>query len=365
MTKQNVLLLCGGQSSEHEVSLNSARNVLNAIDRTKYSPTLLVLSKDSGSWFHVTDFNLFSTLTTAVDTHFNLDQRVFLTKTQNGTLLQNNTLSLGQMVDVVLPILHGKYGEDGCLQGMCRMLNLPFVGPAVAASATCMDKDFTKRILHSAGVPIGPYRTLYKGETLPSFLEITQELGLPFFIKPANTGSSVGVYKIKSEADFQKYLPIVFAYDHKIVLETFIKGREIECAVLGNESPIASGLGEIKPTLDFYSYEAKYIDPNGAHLFIPADVPTHIAEKIQNYALQAYKVMGCEGMSRIDFFLTDTQEIYLNELNTIPGFTNISMYPKLFEQMGISYEALITRLIELALSAHTAWENLSTEHHLA
>lgn len=363
MNKQIVLLLCGGRSAEHEVSLVSAQNVLNAIDTTKYTPIVVVITKNSGSWFHIADSTKLSTLTTALDTNFTDKDRAFLTQNTNHTILQNQAQSLSQHIDVVLPILHGRYGEDGCLQGMCRMLNLPCVGPSVAASAACMDKDFSRHILNAANIPGSKLLTFYKGDT-PSYQSLVEQLGSPFFIKPANTGSSIGVYKVKSESEFAHSFNRAFLYDNKVVIEQFIQGREIECAVLGNESPIVSGLGEIKPTLDFYSYEAKYIDPNGAELILPAKVNADIAEQIKAYAFKAYTAMGCEGLSRIDFFLTEDNKIYLNEINTIPGFTNISMYPKLFEHAGIPYQELISKLIELALSSHANWVNLSTEHQM-
>ena len=363
MNKTKVLILFGGRSTEHEVSINSARNVAKAINTETYDPILVGISKESGTWYYFPGNDIPAALTVISDTNSAPATIVNLYKVGTSTDLTNTDGTIDIPVHFVLPITHGKYGEDGCLQGLCRMFNLPFAGPAVASSAVCMDKDFTKRILESAGVPIGSYITLYANEHI-SYEEITGKLGIPFFLKPANTGSSVGVYKVKSKAEFDKYMPIVFQYDDKIVIEKYIPGREIECAVLGNHSPTASVLGEIKLKHDFYSYEAKYLDPEGADLIIPAVLNESIAKKVQQYALHAYKAMGCKGFARIDFFVTESNEIYLNEINTIPGFTNISMYPKLFETSGIAYTDLIDRIIKHGIEDYKVWSALSTEHHL-
>jgi D-alanine-D-alanine ligase len=361
--KTKVLILFGGYSTEHEVSVNSARNVIQAIDKEKYEPIIVGLTKESGTWYYFTGTQLPNAVTTVSDSSNSLENVVNLRKTGQSVCLMNDTGSINIPIDFVLPILHGKYGEDGCLQGLCRMFNLPFAGPAVASSAACMDKDFTKRILESCGIPIGPYMTVYAGEKI-TYENVIKQLGSPFFLKPANTGSSVGVYKIKTQKDFETYLPIVFQYDEKIVIEQHIQGKEIECAVLGNQESVTSVLGEIKPNHEFYSYESKYIDPNGADLIIPAPLDQETTKKVQQYALKAYKALGCKGFSRVDFFVTSSNDIYLNEINTIPGFTNISMYPKLFEASGISYSDLISRIIELGIQDYKNWIALSTEHHL-
>ncbi|QOL19510.1 D-alanine--D-alanine ligase family protein [Candidatus Bodocaedibacter vickermanii] len=363
MNKTKVLILFGGRSTEHEVSINSARNVAKAIDTKTYDPVLVGISKESGTWYYFPGNDIPNSITVISDISADSATIVNLYKVGSSTDLTNAEGTIDIPIQFVLPITHGKYGEDGCLQGLCRMFNLPFAGSAVASSAVCMDKDFTKRILESAGIPIGSYITLYANERI-SYEEITGKLGVPFFLKPANTGSSVGVYKVKSKAEFDTYMPIVFQYDDKIVIEKYIPGREIECAVLGNHTPIASVLGEIKPSHDFYSYEAKYLDPNGADLIIPAVLDENITQKVQQYALHAYKAMGCKGFARVDFFVTESNEIYLNEINTLPGFTNISMYPKLFEASGITYADLIDRIIKHGMEDYKAWGDLSTEHHL-
>lgn len=363
MNKTNVLILFGGRSTEHEVSIKSTRNVVNALDTSLYEPVLVGISKDSGAWYYFKGTSLSESLQTLTDTTPENGVTVNLCNTGAATHLMSIDGNINIPIHFVLPITHGKYGEDGCLQGLCRMLNLPFAGSAVASSAVCMDKDYTKRIAQTYGIPVAPYITLFKNDPI-NFEEIEQTLGLPMFLKPANTGSSVGVYKVKSKADFQKYIQIIFQYDEKIVIESNIPCKEVECAVLGNLDPIASVLGEINPNHEFYSYEAKYIDPDGADLNIPASLNDQTCEQVKSYAIAAYRALGCKGFARVDFFVTDTNEIYFNEINTIPGFTNISMYPKLFESSGIPYAELLNRIIQLGFEDYKTWSTLSTEHHL-
>jgi D-alanine-D-alanine ligase len=363
VNKTKVLILFGGRSTEHEVSINSTRNVVQALDTKLYDPILVGLSKESGTWYYFQGNTLPHSMTLLSDSDAASGVIVNLCNTGNSINLISTDASVNIPIHFVLPITHGKYGEDGCLQGFCRILNLPFAGSSVASSAVCMDKDYTKRILETQGIPVTPYTTIFKNDPI-NFEVIEKKLGLPLFLKPANTGSSVGVYKVKSKAEFDKFIPIVFQYDDKIVIEKYIPGREIECAVLGNHTPTASVLGEIKPNHDFYSYEAKYLDPEGADLAIPALVDEATAKKVQAYAIDAYKVLGCKGFARVDFFVTATNEIYLNEINTIPGFTNISMYPKLFEASGIPYADLLNEIIKLGIEDFQTWNTLSTEHHL-
>jgi D-alanine-D-alanine ligase len=223
-----------------------------------------------------------------------------------------------------------------------------------------MDKDVMKRLLRDAGIPIGKFLTLKSHEEMPSFAEIKNALGAPFFIKPANMGSSVGISKVRNEAEYAAALKGAFLYDTKIIMEEFIPGREIECAVLGNEQPIASTPGEIIPSHEFYSYEAKYLDENGAALEIPAKLDEETKKRIQELAIKVFQVLCCEGLSRVDFFLKENGEVIVNEINTMPGFTKISMYPKMWEANGISYTELITRLIELAISRFEKERQLKT-----
>jgi D-alanine-D-alanine ligase len=257
--------------------------------------------------------------------------------------------SLGP-IDVVFPVLHGPFGEDGTVQGLLKLFNVPFVGASVLGSAIGMDKDVMKRLLRDAGIPIPDFLVFHK-ESIDEidFEQVKKQLGLPLFIKPANLGSSVGIHKVKDESQFMPAILDAFQYDVKILIEEYIKGREIECSVLGNENPIVSIPGEIIPQHEFYSYEAKYIDEKGASLEIPAKLSPEIIKQIQDVALRAFKALCCEGMARVDFFLRNEKEIFVSEINTIPGFTKISMYPKLWEASGIPYTELIDKLIQLAL----------------
>lgn len=327
--KINVGILFGGKSAEHEVSLRSAKNVIDAIDKEKYNPISIKIDK-TGKW-----------------------------------LLRDKEISivmpgfLQESIDVIFPILHGPLGEDGTVQGLLKLAEIPFVGPGVLGSAVGMDKDVMKRLLRDANIPIGRFLVKRVGENIDYNL-IVEELGLPLFIKPVNMGSSVGVSKVNNEEEFKKAIIDSFQYDAKIIIEENIKGREIECSVLGNEDPIASLPGEVIPHHDFYSYEAKYIDENGAGLEIPANLEKNIIEQVQKLAVETFKVLNCEGLSRVDFFLAPDNKVIVNEINTIPGFTSISMYPKLWEASGISYTELISRLIQLALERFEKEKKLKT-----
>jgi len=251
---------------------------------------------------------------------------------------------------VVFPILHGPFGEDGTIQGLLKILDIAFVGPGVLGSAINMDKDVSKRLLKEAGLPTSKFLVFQKNQEQDiSFEKIERELKIPFFVKPANLGSSVGISKVKDKKDFIKAVKEAFRFDNKIIIEEGIEGKEIECSVLGNEKPVASALGEIIPTHDFYSYDAKYFDEDGARMAIPANISEEVVGKIQEMAIQVFKTLCCEGMGRVDFFLTEDNKIFVNEINTIPGFTPISMYPKLWAESGISYSELIDKLIQLAI----------------
>jgi D-alanine-D-alanine ligase len=251
---------------------------------------------------------------------------------------------------VVFPILHGPYGEDGTVQGLLKLADVPFVGSGVLGSAVSMDKDVMKRLFRDAGIPIGKFLTYTVHNPPESFAAITAALGSPVFVKPANLGSSVGISKARNEDEFTAAVQEAFQYDTKIIIEEFIKGREIECGVLGNENPVASVPGEVIHTHEFYSYEAKYLDENGAALEIPAKLDSETQKHIQELAIKAFQVLCGEGLSRVDFFLKENGEIFVNEINTMPGFTKVSMYPKLWEASGIGYTELISRLIELSIN---------------
>ena len=341
-------IIFGGKSAEHEVSLQSARNVYDAIDRSRFEPVLIGIDKN-GVW-RSTGGSL-SLLNTEDPRLISLNaegEPVTLAPASAG-VLSAQAATPGPKLDVIFPILHGPLGEDGTVQGLLKLAGVPFVGSGVLGSAVSMDKDVMKRLFRDAGLPIGKFLRFGSHEQIPSFAEIETALGSPFFIKPANMGSSVGISKVKSEAEFSNGAKEAFKYDVKIIIEEYIPGREIECAVLGNENPGASVPGEIIPTHEFYSYDAKYIDENGARLEIPAKVDGDCKKRIQELSIKAFQTLCCAGLSRVDFFLKEDGRLLINEINTMPGFTRISMYPKLWEASGIGYTELISRLIELAL----------------
>ncbi len=310
-------VLFGGKSAEHEVSLQSAKNVINALDKDKYNVTAIKINKDG---------------------KFNFEQI--------------------KKFDIVFPIMHGPFGEDGSMQGLLKLAGVPFVGPSVLGSAMGMDKEITKKILRDSNIPIGKFITVRSGDKI-NFSNVKKELGLSLFIKPANMGSSVGISKVKNEKEFIKAVKEAFQYDTKIIIEEFIDGREIECAVLGNENPMASIPGEIIANQEFYSYNAKYIDA-GSIAEIPAKIDKKTTKIIQELAVKTFKVLNCEGMSRVDFFLKKNGKVLVNEINTIPGFTNISMYPKLWEASGVPITKLLDRLIKLAIERSERENKLKT-----
>lgn len=354
MAKKKVGIIFGGKSSEHEVSLQSAKNIVEAIDRDKYEVVLLGIDK-TGKW-HVLDESDYlihaddpkhirlntSSDTIAVVPGENKEQFIY---TANGKKLEQ--------LDVVFPIVHGTLGEDGSLQGLLRIADIPFVGSNVLSSSICMDKDIAKRLLSAAGIQVAKWITYTRSNRQEAdYEQAKQKLGSTMFVKPANQGSSVGVSKVETKEEFDAAIDLAFEYDHKVIVEEAIVGREIECSVLGLDNPRASLLGEILPQTEFYSYESKYIDEKGADLAIPADVTDEETKKIQGIAVDTFQTLECEGLARVDVFLTNSGEVYVNEVNTLPGFTRISMYPKLWEVSGLSYTDLITHLIEYALERH-------------
>ena len=351
MKKIRVGIICGGQSAEHEVSLQSAKNIIEAIDRKKYEVAVIGINK-SGRWspFDEAGFLLHADDPKRIALKSSTDfVRLQPGGSDDGWLQVTGAEDFGE-IDVFFPVLHGPMGEDGTVQGLLKLANKPFVGAGVLGSAVGMDKDVMKRLLREANIPIGDFLVFHHDQLERiSFDEITARLGIPIFIKPANYGSSVGINKVHDEEAFKKALEDAFSFDRKVVVEAFIEGRELECSVLGNNEPIASIPGEIIPRKDFYSYEAKYIDEEGAYLEIPAELEPKLVSQIQDLAVKTFTVLCCEGMARVDFFLKENNDVLVNEINTIPGFTKISMYPRLWEESGISYAELIDRLIQLAL----------------
>lgn len=362
MKKIRVGIIFGGKSAEHEVSLQSAKNVVEAIDKNKYEPVLIGIDK-TGRWFMNNDspFLLDSSNSKTIKLNNESSQKVAIIPQSDGMIINLAINGQDIPIDVVFPILHGPLGEDGTIQGLLKLANIPFVGADVLGSAVGMDKDVMKRLLRDAGIPIAKFITLINDSILP-YDEVKKELGSTLFVKPANMGSSVGVSKVKNEKEYKSAVHDAFRYDRKILIEENIKGREIECAVLGNEKPAASVVGEILPKHDFYSYEAKYIDENGAGLEIPANLSAEESKRIQELAVRTFQILGCEGFGRIDCFLKPNGEVVVNEINTIPGFTSISMYPKLWQASGLSYTDLIDKLIQLAIDRFNKEQSLKTSY---
>ncbi len=350
MAKTRVAVIFGGASSEHDVSLVSASNVIKSIPQDKYEVILIGITKNGrwlyypgsvdkipgGEWEHNPD------CTQAVISPDPLHKGIIT--------LENGEYSI-KKIDVVFPVLHGKNGEDGTLQGLLDLARIPYVGCNLIASASCMDKATTHTILDRNEILTADWDVITISEI--NHLErrcneIIERLGLPLFVKPANCGSSIGINKAIDLETLKESVKIAFAHDTKVVVEEFISGKELEVAVFGYENPFASSVGEIEPCNEFYDYDAKYI-LNSTNLYIPARIDEKDSVKIRETAVEAFKAMGCTGLSRVDFFLTDDGNIVLNEINTLPGFTPISMYPKLMEDIGISCTELVERLIKQAL----------------
>jgi len=358
MNKTKVALIFGGRSAEHEVSINSAKNIAAAIDKNKYDLITIGISK-SGSWYHTTALDKTSSLTDDNLNENDFQSILFSIDKGQGHLVNTKTKEIIN-IDVVFPIIHGTYGEDGCIQGFLKMLKIPFTGCSVLSSATGMDKDVMKQIFTYSSIPNAPYLLIRPWNKI-SFKDLTGKLGLPFFIKPANAGSSVGVHKIKSESEFSDKLKDSFSYDTKVIAEKFIRGREIEISVLGlSSSPEVSEPGEIRSNHEFYSYDAKYLDQNGAIVTIPAQLTETVKTQIKNLAKKTFTTLNCSGFARIDFFVTEDEDVLINEINTLPGFTNISMYPKMWGASGLSYTNLISKLIELGLEQDKIDQSLKT-----
>lgn len=381
MAKKRIAIVFGGKSGEHEVSLVSAMCVYDALDKDKYEVTLIGIDK-KGRW-------------TLPDPKWLLDQRdrpreirldqapvnvALLPARSSGSLQVVEDVyggtslvqgpaagGLSSPIDVVIPILHGTNGEDGTIQGLLELAGLPYVGCGVLGSALCMDKDMAKRVLRDAGIPVVPYfaiRKVYWAKEADRIMDEAEKIfGYPYFVKPANAGSSVGVNKIKSRDHAHEKISNSFRYDSKLLIEQAVDARELEVSVLGNYDPRASIVGEIIPRHDFYSYEAKYLDEHGADLKIPAEnLSDQQTREIQEISTKAFLALECSGMARVDFFMDrKSGNLFLNELNTIPGFTPISMYPKLWAASGVGYAQLIDRLVELAFEKANEKSEIKTE----
>lgn len=369
MKKTKVAVIFGGKSGEHEVSIVSATNVVAALDPAKYEVTLIGIDKE-GRWLLPDQTLLLAHSANPRLVKLSQEQKtVSLVPFQNSQqLVPLDGKGEGRVFDVVFPVLHGTYGEDGTIQGLLELAQIPYVGSGVLGSSVGMDKDVARRLMAAAGIPVVPTKVIRKHEFEASPQRwadvLVKEFGLPFFVKPANMGSSVGVHKIKSASEVESLLRDAFRYDIKVLVEKAVAARELECAVLGHHQPKASVVGEIVPQAEFYSYEAKYIDEDGALLKIPCDpCPEGVIPRLQELAIRAFQALELRGMARVDFFLDrQTDELYLNEVNTIPGFTQISMYPKLWQASGLSYSQLLDELIRLALEAHAEKKSLLTSY---
>jgi D-alanine-D-alanine ligase len=353
--KQNLGLIFGGRSGEHEVSLQSARSIANAVDMDKYNLFLLAIDK-SGNWFLAdpNDYLDNADDPSKIKLKVRSEQQVAMVPKGNSNriLKLSNGREMGSL-DVVFPIIHGTFGEDGCLQGYMAMLNLPCVGADVLGSAVGMDKWIAKQLLTQTGIPVADYLVVDSGMDLTEVIkESENKFGFPVFVKPAASGSSVGVAKAASPDELKNSIAKALTYDRLVLIEEAISGREIECAVLGNHKLLASVPGEIIPRHAFYSYEAKYLDADGARLDMPADIPDEIAKQVQELAMKSYRALSCSGMARVDMFLTGNGKLIMNEINTLPGFTKISMYPKLMDISGVPFTELINKLVDLAIGHH-------------
>lgn len=339
-------LIFGGMSTENEVSVMSANSILKNLDKSKYDIFPIYISK-SGEWYQ---YDNLENIEISEDMHHMKKIKNIMKNLQN--------------LDVLFPVLHGLYGEDGTIQGLFEILKKSYVGCGVLASSVGMDKAYTKVIFDKANICQAPYIYLKKARDQYTYIDkefnerkisleetaniVEKEIGFPAFIKPANSGSSVGINKAKNKEELKKYIEYAGKFDKKILIEKGIQGQEVECAVLGNDDVMASCVGEIKSADEFYSYDAKYQNENSRTL-IPANLNEEVANKIRKLAIKAFKAIDGKGLSRVDFFVEDkTNQIYINEINTLPGFTKISMYPKLFEAVGIPYEELLDKLINLA-----------------
>ena len=354
MKKLSVCILFGGISPEHEVSLRSAESVLNNIDKEKYNIFPVGITKE-GDWilFGGEDYSMLPN--GSWKTHPDNRRAAISPVRGQGLLSFEGDCVVRERIDVVFPVLHGENGEDGAMQGLLQMAGIPYVGPHVAASAVAMDKTLTKLVVDHAGVPQAAWKLVRRGE-LTNHMENTltaleNRFVYPMFVKPAGTGSSVGVSKAADRDALRKALEFAAKYDDKILVEEFIHGREIEVAVMGNENPVASIAGEIDSGADFYDYDAKYVTDTSV-AYIPARIPEDVEEIVREAAVKVYSAIGCQGLSRVDFFVTyEENRVVFNEINTLPGFTSISMYPKLFAASGIPYSELIDELLKLAMEA--------------
>jgi D-alanine-D-alanine ligase len=365
-SKLRIGVVFGGRSAEHEVSLVSATSVINALDAEKYEIVPIGITPE-GRWLSSAEALRLLKEKAPIA---NLPEHVFVPDPHHKALMAINaevTTSSSKPVDVIFPLIHGTYGEDGTIQGLFELADIPYVGAGVLGSAVGMDKVIQKQLLKHAKIPVTPdvsfLFTHFEKNPKRSIAIIERTLRYPVFVKPPNLGSSVGISKAHNRKELHDAIELAGQYDRKILVEQGVRNaREIECSVLGNDDPAASVPGEIIPSNEFYDYDAKYVDGK-SRAEIPAKLPKAVVRKIQDYAIRAFRILDCAGMARADFLVTKTtNKIFLNEINTLPGFTSISMYPKLWQASGLSYSQLLDRLIELAIERHGARQRLQTTY---
>jgi D-alanine-D-alanine ligase len=360
--KIRIGVVFGGQSVEHEVSLVSAASVINALDKNKYEVIPIGIAP-TGQWLSSNDALRLLKEKQYLD--LGLEQLIVPDPRKQSLVAISGTGDTSKPLDVIFPVMHGRLGEDGAIQGLLELADLPYIGPGVLGSAVGMDKVIQKELLLRAKIPVAPsvwftYEE-YKSKQKKIIKEIEKKLKYPLFVKPSNSGSSIGISKVHGRNELLAAVELAAQFDRKILVEQGIRNaREIECGVLGNDQPAATVPGEIVPSNEFYDYDAKYVDGKSDSV-IPAKLPKAVVNKIQQYALEAFRALDCAGMARVDFLVTKkTDRIYLNEINTIPGFTSISMYPKLWQASGLSYPDLLDRLIQLAIERHKTKKQLKT-----
>lgn len=372
--KLRVAVIYGGRSGEHEISLLSAASVVRNLDRSRFEVVPVAIDK-KGRW-HLIDLLSIESSGQSLPVLDSAPKVVLPPNpiSEGGAQLFGlpGTAEINQAIDVVFPVMHGPLCEDGSIQGLFELADVPYVGCSVLGSSVGMDKDVAKRLARESGIPVVPWVAVKKEVWLKTpgatSEQVAQVLGYPCFVKPANLGSSVGVHKVKEPEALQAALKDAFQYDLKVLIEKAVSAREIEVAILENSDPglppLASIAGEIIPTHEFYSYESKYLDENGAHLKIPAELSPEKMDEVRALAQKTFSVLELEGMSRVDFFVDkNSGEVFLNEVNTIPGFTSISMYPKMWDATGIGYSELLSRLVDLAVARHRRKKALVREFH--
>jgi len=343
-SKLTIGILLGGKSPEHEISIKSAKNIFAALDKNQFNTKLIYISKQ-GSWYSISEEDLLKK-----QIEFVPKNELAIKLNSKGTFFKLAETQSEFKIDIIIPAIHGPNCEDGSIQGFLKTLDIPFVGTDILGSAICMDKVISKQILKHNKIPVAEFTYLNSKDKIPTFVEIKSKLGIPFFIKPANLGSSIGISKIRNQKEFETGITNAFKYDNKIILEQNITGRELECSVLEENNQLSiSTPGELIIKSDFYDYEEKYSKNSKTKIQIPASLDKKTQEKVKKIVAKAYKTLNCKGFSRVDLFLTKDNKVFINEINTLPGFTDSSMFPQMLNAEGISNQEILTRLIKTTL----------------